>query len=285
MVTPRIHFKYDTKKMGLPKSSINIYPLSCMHLGSPQCDMKFLKEHLYRIKHDPNARWVYLGDGGECVTKLSKGDLYGQLLPPQGQIEALVDLLEPIQKKGLFGVRGNHGHRVYKETGLSFDHSLCGRLGIPYLGVAAFANVVVNRSSYDLYFHHGTDSGVALASKVSKAEGFTKFILADAIFTAHSHIATALQPAALLFSDNNAGKVGTIMRYQYITGSFYDSRTGYAEDKGYPPLLPSCLMVEFDGRIIEGRTKKGQRSVRWESDGQHELTHEYIQEYLIARVE
>jgi len=280
-----IRFDFDTKKLGLSESVIRIYPLSCMHLGSPQCDMKFLSEHIYRIKHDPNARWVYMGDGGECVTKLSKGDVYGQLMPPQAQIECLLDLMKPIQKKGLLGVRGNHGHRVYKETGLSFDHTLCGRLGIPYMGAGTFANMAVNRSSYDLYFHHGTDSGISLRAKISAAESFGKFIRADAIFTAHSHVAQELQPAAEMYCDNNARKCGTLLRHQYITGSFYDSRTGYAEDKGYPPLLPSCLRVSFDGRIVEGKAKKTQKVDRYESDGQHELKHEYIQEYLMRRLE
>lgn len=97
---------------------LRLYPLVCMHVGAPQCDVKFLRQHIQRIKDDPDARWVYMGDGGECVTKLSKGDVYGQLLSPQLQLEALIDLLDPIKDKGLFGIRGNHGHRVYKETGL-----------------------------------------------------------------------------------------------------------------------------------------------------------------------
>lgn len=280
-----IRFAFDTHKLGLKEPVIRLYPISCIHMGSPQCDMKFLQEHLYRLKHDPNGRWVYMGDGGECVTKLSKGDVYGQLMPPQAQIEALLDLLGPVKKQGLLGVRGNHGHRVYKETGLSFDHTLCSRLGIPYMGAATFANMVVNRSSYDLYFHHGTDSGITLRAKIAAAEAFGKFIRADAIFTAHSHIAQELQPCAELYCDNNATKCGTLLRHQYITGSFYDSRTGYAEDKGYPPLLPSCLRVTFDGRIVEGKAKKTQKCDRYESDGQHELNHDYIQEYLVRRLE
>lgn len=259
--------------------------MPCMHLGAAQCDVQFLKEHVKRIQHDPNARWVYMGDGGECVTKESKGDIFSQLMPPQAQMLALVDILAPIKEKGLFGIRGNHGHRVYKETGLSFDHTLCGLLGIPYMGSGTFCNVQVNRSSYDMYFHHGIDSGITLAAKVSKAEAFGKFIDADAIFTAHSHVAQELTPVALMSCDNNARKVSTKMRHQYICGTAYDSRTGYAEDRGYPPLLPAYLMVEFDGRIVEGRAKKSQHCTRYMSDGQHELEHDYVTQYLTARLE
>jgi hypothetical protein len=284
-VSNYIHFSFDTKKLKLPEPLVRLYPLVCMHLGSPQCDYKFLTEHVKRIARDSNARWIYLGDGGECVTTLSKGDLYGQLLSPQLQQEALLDILAPIKEKGLFGVRGNHGHRIYKETGLSFDHTLCQRLGIPYMGVGTFANLVVNRSSYDLYCHHGTDSGISLRAKISAAESFGRFINADAIFTAHSHVAMQLQPTILQACDNVGKKPSTVVRQQYICGCAYDSRTGYAEDKGYPPIIPAYISVAFDGRIREGWPVRSQEFRRYESDGQHALEHPYIQQYLNRRVE
>lgn len=268
--------------------SLTLYPLVCMHVGAPQCDVRFLREHIARIDDDPTARWVYMGDGGECVTKYSKGDVYGQLMPPQLQLEMLVDLLAPIKDKGLFAIRGNHGHRVYKETGLSFDHTLSTALGIPYLGVASFAHFLVGRTPYTAYFHHGIDSGISLKSKITAAENFGKFIFADAIFTAHSHVAEDLTPAPMqMVRDNRNGtfSVETRMRYQYICGTAYDSRTGYAEDKGYPPLLPAYLAVEFDGRVREGRALRGQTCRKWRSTADYPLRHDYLQKYLFDAAE
>ena len=273
-----IRYQFDTKKLGLKESAIRIYPLVCMHLGSSRCDMQFIEEHIARIKKDPNGYWVYLGDGGECAIMGSKGNVYEQILDPQRQQDLLVEKLEPIAKKGLAGFQGNHGRRIDKQSGLSWDKTFCHRVGLPYLHLSAFMNLVVNRSSYDLYFHHGSDSGVSMQSKVSKAEGFARFIDADAIFTAHSHAAIEVHPAAMLSCDNNACKVRTKLRKQYICGSAYDSREGYAEEKGYPPLLPAYISVEFDGRIIEGVPQKRQVYRRFESDGQHELKHDYILE-------
>lgn len=264
---------------------LNLYPLVCMHVGAPQCDVKFLRTHIQRVKDDPDARWVYMGDGGECVTKLSKGDVYGQLLPPQLQLEALVEMLAPIRDKGLFGIRGNHGHRVYKETGLSFDHTLCSHKGlaIPYLGAASFAHFLVGRTPYTAYFHHGVDSGITLRAKIGAAERFGGHINADAIFTAHSHVAEDLTPTPIqqvVREGNGVFKVETRLRHQYICGTAYDSRTGYAEDKGYKPLLPAYLMVEFDGRIISGYPQRGQRCSKWRSTADYPLRHEYLQYYL-----
>ena len=274
-----IRFTFDTKKLKI-EPYINIYPLPCMHIGAAQCDMEFLKDHLGRIEADPNARVVYMGDGGECVTKYSKGEIYKQLCSPQRQQDIIVDLLDPIKDKILFGIRGNHGNRIFKETGLSFDKTLCTALGVQYLGPAAMANIVVNRSSYDAYFHHGIDSGVSLSTKIAKATAFGAFISADAIFTAHSHVAIDLQPAALIEADNVNARTKVRMRHQYICGSAYDSRTGYAEEKGYPPLLPSYIVVGFDGRVSNGHARYGQESHVWRSGGERDLRHYYPLDYL-----
>lgn len=273
-----IQFDYQTRKEGLKEPVIRLYPIVCMHVGAEQCDEKFIKEYIKRCLNDPNGRMIYMGDGGECVTKLSKGDIYKQLLSPQQQSDVIVEWLKPVAEQGklLFGIRGNHGNRVYKETGLSFDANLCYRLNIPYLGVSTFVNLIVNRSSYDLYFHHGADSGTSLAAKISKHEKFAEFIDADAIFTAHSHITADLQPTALLSCDNTTGRVHTKLRHGYICGSGYDSRSGYAEERAYRPILPSYLVVEFDGRIIEGKAQYNQHAEIIRSDGQHPLKHEYI---------
>lgn len=271
-----LRFKYDTRKLGLKESVIRIYPFVCWHLGSTRSDITFIRQMIKRVKSDPNGRWVYLGDAGECVTRLSKGNIYKQLLSPQQQQDVVVELLEPIKAQGLFGVRGNHGNRIDKETGLSFDATLCHRLGIPYVGTCAFVNLIVNRSTYDLFFHHGTDSGTPLASKIKRAEDFARFIDADAIFTAHSHVAADLQPAALLKANNDLCEVETKLRNQYICGSAYDSRGDYAMEKGYPPLLPAHLCVEFDGRIIEGRAQYNQKCESFRSSGKHKLDFQYI---------
>jgi hypothetical protein len=238
--------------------------------------MKFLKRHIARLKNDPNGFAVYMGDGGECVTKLSKGDVYKQLLSPQQQLDTLVEVLEPVKNKFLFGIRGNHGNRIFKETGLSWDKNFCHAMGMPYLGVDAFCNLLVNRSSYDLYFHHGSDSGTSLQSKITRAEKFGAYINADALFTAHSHACMELQPAALMSIDNQACKVRTKLRSQYVCGSCYDSRSGYAVEKGYPPILPSHIVVAFDGRINEGYAKYGQKATIFRADGSYEVSHEYL---------
>jgi len=248
---------------------INLYPLPCLHIGAEQSDVIFIRQHIRRIKEDPNALWVYMGDGGECVTKGSKGDIYQQLYSPEEQVEILEELLTPIKDKAWFGIRGNHGNRIYKETGLSFDSTVCRALGMPYMEVETWAHLEINRSRYSLFFHHGIDSGTTMQAKYAKAEQFTKFVDADALFTAHSHVAAHLPPACLLSYNEAKQGVVTKLRHQYIAGCGYDSRTGYAAEKGYPPLLPAFIRVTFNGRVIHGYATIDQQYIRWGSDAQH----------------
>lgn len=240
------YFRFET-----PFDKINLYPIVCWHRGCAQSDTKFIEKIVDKIQRDPIGYWIYMGDGGECVTKHSKGDLYAQTMSPGAQQDDVVRLLLPIQGRGLFGVRGNHGNRIYKETGLDWDETLCAKLGIPYLGVAAFWHLKLKAGSehpaiFSIYTHHGVDSGVAISTKVAKGQAFDKTIFSDAILTAHSHIGIELPPRYFAtLRDRGDDPIKWNETREYICGCAYDSRTGYAEDKGYPPLLPSHLRIEF----------------------------------------
>jgi hypothetical protein len=236
-------------------SVLRLHPITCWHIGARQSDIKFILAQIKEIHKDTAARWIYMGDGGECVTKLSKGHIFEQTLGLQAQQDMLADLLEPIKDKGLWGIRGNHGNRVDKETGLSFDKSLMCRVGVPYLGVSALGTIRINRSNYSVYTHHGVDSGVSLQGKVNAAKKHYH-ILADLRLTGHSHVAMDLPPEVYRYADPRNCKIIKQLAHQCITGSAYDSTVeGYAEEKGYPPLLPQRITAILDGRINEGRPK------------------------------
>lgn len=234
------YFKHETAD-----EKFNLYPFVCWHIGAKQSDEKFIARMIERVDADPFGRWVYLGDGAENAIMGSKGDVYAQTMGPQEQWEVLHTLLMPIQHKGLFVVKGNHGNRTYKETGLDFDGTLARALDLPYMGTAAFMRLRVGSQRYTGFFHHGGDSGVAIASKVNAAKKPEAFVNADVIVTAHSHVLMDLPP-------NYRAKLGKDgvewdTQYSYIAGSAYDSRSGYAEDKLYPPIIPSHMKIEFSG--------------------------------------
>lgn len=235
------------------ENSLTLYPIVCWHIGAPQSDRPFILETIERIKADPKGRVIYMGDGGECTTRASKGDIFSQTMNLQEQHNTLLDLLKPIKDKILFGVRGNHGHRVYKETGLEFDEVLMMGLQKPYLGVSAFWHLELKYATFGIYTHHGLSSGSSMASKVNKAIALNQSVNADVTMSAHSHICTEVPPHHTAYlSDSPSPQGGDPIRwrtnYSFICGCAYDSRTGYAEDKGYSPILPAHMSITLTMR-------------------------------------
>ena len=243
-------FRYKHKA-----KSVTIFPLVCCHIGAAQADEEFIEQHVQRIAERDDARWVYLGDGGECVVHGSKGNLYEQLLTPDEQIDRLIELLEPIRGKGLFGISGNHDRRISKLSGIDWTHQLCARLGIPYMGLSCFMHLTLDighRSIFDLFWHHGTDSSTLLQGKIRSAKKLEQLVWADAIFSAHSHICSDLPPTYTAYLAYSGVKYRELRNF--VCGCAYDSRVpGYAEEKAYSPILPAYLGVTFETKKVGGR--------------------------------
>jgi hypothetical protein len=164
------------------------------------------------------------------------------------QWNELHHLLTPIKSKGLFGVKGNHGNRVFKETGLQFDETLMTALGLPYLGTAAFWHLKIKESVFSIYTHHGVDSGVSVSSKIGAHQKLDRVVSADVIMSAHSHIALEMPPVHTAYLDTRADNpINWRTQQGWICGCAYDSRSGYAEEKAYPPIISAHCAIHFRG--------------------------------------
>lgn len=234
------------KKFQVGSTKLNIYPLVCWHIGAKQSSETFIDFVVKTIKSDPNARWIYMGDAGECVTKNSKGNIYEQLLSPGDQLRVAADLLAPIADKGLFGIRGNHGNRVDKEAGVGWDEMFCSRVGIPYMGVSALVSIGMKNKALTLYAHHGSASAISPGGKMSAAHKPEMLVDADIVLTAHTHACGEAWPQHhRAYLDRHAKGVRWKSSKMFVCGSAYDSRSGYAEEKMYPSLTPEHIVVQI----------------------------------------
>lgn len=252
---------------------ITIYPLVCMHYGTAEADIPFVRKHVQRILDDPYGVGVYLGDAGECVTKHSKGDIFNQDLNPQAQLNAAVADLRPLAdaNKLLFGINGNHGRRIQIDTGMDFDMLLCDMLRIPYLGVAGFLKLKMYGTYYDIFFHHGASGSISTAGKVTAGLKFNAQVEADAVMTAHTHACMAIDPQTIAVLPTSKQEIAWRSKHAYICGCAYDSRQGYAEVKGYAPILPAYVGVTFYPDLHkEGRRKQDHKIYRADpNSGRH----------------
>jgi hypothetical protein len=226
-----------------------LYPFVCWHVGAKQSSVNFISEVVRQVRDDPLARWLYMGDAGECVIKASKGNLYEQTLNPGDQRRVAVALMQPVRDKAIGGIRGNHGNRIDKEVGLGWDETLCALVGMPYFGVSCFGNIVLRASStarlnVSLYAHHGTTAAVTAGGKTNAALKPEQFVVSDLVLTAHSHACgEIICPRHFALTDARERTIKWRTQRAFLCGSAYDSRSGYAEDKMYPPILPEHLCI------------------------------------------
>lgn len=226
------------------KDRVNIYPLVCWHVGAKESSKKFIEFVIQKIKKDPLARWIYMGDAGECVTKTSKGNIYEQLLNPGDQLRVAAELLTEIKDKGLFGIRGNHGNRIDKDAGVGWDEMLCSRVGIPYLGVSALTSLRMKTRNLTIYTHHGSASAISPGGKMQAAHKPELLCESDLMITAHTHACgEAWPPHHTAYLDRHAKGIRWRTSKMFVAGSAYDSRGGYAEEKMYPCITPEHIII------------------------------------------
>jgi len=251
--------KYYNKKF--ETSDINLYPIGDWHLGSEQCQEGFIKEVLYRIKHDPRGYFVGMGDFMENAIIGSKSDVYRQILPPRVQMNRIVELLKPIKEKGLFLISGNHESRTHRLVGLTPEEYIGSQLDIPFKGFSCYALFQLKskiRSSFKCYFHHNTGGGYTHGTKVNRSSALRVITpTADAVFSGHSHITCRIP---FTWYEISKHRILAQMGYNYIIGSALDWSGSYAEEKGKPAATCEHIVVNFKGY----GNKKGNKEQAYE---------------------
>ena len=236
-------------KKVFPTPRIKIVPFADWHLGSAQCDIPFVKQIIGEVKDDPIAYWYGGGDLMENALIGSKSDVYMQTMPPGDQMDYIVELLSPIKEKGLFTIAGNHEQRTMKMCGLRPEQLIAKQLGVPFLGFSVGAVFQLSDckspSSFNCYFHHSWGGGFLKGSKVNASEKLQQVVrTADAVFTAHTHIASRVQSTWYDFGRKKMIEKTTV---SYIVGSALSYGGSYAEERGKPPASTEAIKVTLVG--------------------------------------
>lgn len=236
-------------RKNFPGRCFTLYPLGDTHVGSKQYNEAFFKQVIDEIAHNDQAYWMGMGDFMENALMGSRSDVYTQTMPPTEQANYIGDMLEPIKKKGLFMITGNHEQRTMRVAGFVPEQYISNRLGLPYLGFSAFALFVVNEkkhgNTFVCYFHHSFGGGYTQGGKINRAEQLRKIApTADAIFSGHSH--TTARIPITWFDVLRTGLV-TRIGYDYITGSALEYKGSYAEERGKPAAALEFIKVTFRG--------------------------------------
>lgn len=239
-------------QMHVKSKAFRLYPLGDFHWGSPNCNQDFIREVVFKIKKDDEAKVVLMGDLMENALIGSLGDVYKQEEGPQLQVREIIDLLTPIRDKILFLITGNHEERTAKRADLDPSQVICWGLNIPYMRYSCIARFILQGKgpkSFLCFFHHSSGGGETPGGKVNRAAKLRNIVPhADAIFSAHTHVTSCMEHSWFDITEGHTGEPRRVKRhgYDYIIGSALEYEDSYADAKAMRPAVCSFISVRFE---------------------------------------
>ncbi len=223
------------------KDEIRICPISDLHVGSIQFNIKKWKEFKQYLLANDDMYVVLVGDLIDNQTKNSHSPfemsvIDGVAMTPNEQKKWLVKELTKIKDKILCGVPGNHEARKdNKATDQDIMYDVFCKLDIEdkYRPNMAFVKIQIgdrndyNRQTYTLGVTHGTGSGTLTGSAVNKNEKFGYTIDGlDCLITGHTHKPAITKPLKLCIDSKN-NKI-SFKPFYIITATSWLNYGGYA---------------------------------------------------------
>jgi len=240
--------------------SVEVVPLSDVHIGNELCDIGALKDIIEYIKEEPDdptmARICILnGDLTESVTRTSLGDPFSQTMSPQLQVATMIEMLKPLtvptdkypQGKILSYCGGNHDTGRYKDTGISASETIAVALGLEdrYSPNGCYSFIKLarihdhkNMIVYTVYNQHLSGSGISVGAKANRIQRISSGVIADLICGAHFHLPMTFKEDIIIPRESTA-KLGQ-KTITYVISNAFLKFGDYSQRMG---MKPSTISV------------------------------------------
>jgi predicted phosphodiesterase len=231
----------------IPKAEqIQIIPVGDIHLGSPNCNLKYLKDTLDYIAKTPDCYVIGMGDYIESILpKDSRFDPSQDFKIIDEYVENMKQILLPIREKILCLLTGNHEYHLHTDGYGDITMRLSKELQVAYAGFSCFLRLETKEKPVRkivIYAHHGWFSGRLRGAKINNLENMMRDYEADVYLAGHSHDLFATRRVRL--SWEGAKKIVFAN-----TGSFLETSTwgtcGYGERAGYPPQKLGVVKLKW----------------------------------------
>lgn len=241
--------------------TITIVPLADIHLGDPLLDNKLLKETIEYIQDNDNVFTILNGDLMNTAIKSSVSDSYGETMTPMRQIEALVELLEPIKDKILVATCGNHERRIERETSIDIMHIAMKELGLGHRYTSGafylylyFGEKEQGRKApmvYTIFGSHGAGGGRKSGGKLNRVVDMSNTCIADIYLMSYVH--EPIGTKKLIFLPDYPNKALTKKEMLYVISNSFLNYGGYAETYGFSPVSTSRVEIILNGNKRESK--------------------------------
>jgi UDP-2,3-diacylglucosamine pyrophosphatase LpxH len=235
---------------------LDIIPLSCFHIGSPEFNEEKLRGYIKWISERENRRTFLLGDIFDAQLTTSKGNMHEQVYNLRDAKLKARELLKPIRDHIDLVIPGNHDNYCFNETSNDIMLDLCIYLDIEgkyhfgdYTGVIRFGKNHGKESKpvvYTFYCTHGTGGATTPGGKINKLIALSNIVEdCDLYLMAHVHdvLTTKLEPFNI---DSRNGKLNQTKQTFACSSSWLDYG-GYAMEKKYRPAKTGSPRVRLYG--------------------------------------
>ena len=137
------------------RRKLQIFPLSDIHIGSPQCNYNFLQKWKEVVNGTKSEKIIYLGGDLIDVAKKSLSDsAYRQNMSVEEQVDYVIKFFKPLKKYIKGAVKGNHENRLKKDYDVDIMQIITDALDIPYYGSSIYDTLYINEEPF-IYFFNG----------------------------------------------------------------------------------------------------------------------------------
>ena len=216
-----------------------IFPLSDLHLGSPNCNLDYFNYWIEIFEQAPRNKIIYLL--GDLIDFQSlKVGAWETVMTADNQIIQLIELLRPYRKHIRWMTIGNHAKRPRKDYNLDVGTLVSEALNVSYNRSEFFDTLRINGEEFIVYGKHGTK----FSNRIELAEGGmvrdTSNIRADLLLQGHNHYCKG-------FSRPITTKNGIRRKYYGFTGHFLRYRNSYAHERNMPHNPEGFLRFSING--------------------------------------
>lgn len=276
-----------------PSDRVTLIPFGCVHADDPGFRPALFKQCLDRIKHDPNAYGIGMGDYQNFLRGTARKFLksYNADENSFDDLEPLIknradlfyrDWLKPIEKKLIGLAEGNHYYQ-FKNNATDTQH-LCEKADCHYLDKPAFIRlkVVYKGKALRIFkplIHHGDWSGghsrIGGDFNSMENKGLLGFGSFDLFLFGHTHRKGGFKVPVMDLSTTGELKLIERTKLFVRTGCFmagYDPKCAgtYAQKKLLAPTdLGWCeIGIRFYREYDKGRTERYKAKKPGHSGGQ-----------------
>lgn len=269
---------------------MDLWPLGDVHIGHRGADEKAFSRAVARIKDDPNAYWVGMGDHIDAVglkdPRFSAGELADWVRPVHlkdlvsAQRDRFLELTAPIHDKCLAVLYGNHERTIHKYNERHVHSEILAAIKpkTPWagesmdLGYTGFLLLRYSRTAdgspgasrtVRVWLHHGAGGG---RLKGAKALGLQRIAWSfDCDLAIHGHVHDEVIEPVNRVGVTHAGKITNHRTMAFVSGAWmrawHEDGAAYSEQALYFPGsvgTPHCRIRPWiqergpDGVTLEG---------------------------------